>query len=53
MISKEALINKYAILDSSVQVGPYTVIEKGVKIGKNVPKFNSVVSKCNCSYNKN
>ena len=43
MISKEALINKYAILDSSVQVGPYTVIEKGVKIGKNVKIGSNVV----------
>ena len=43
MIGKEALINKYAILDSSVQVGPYTVIEKGVKIGKNVKIGSNVV----------
>ena len=43
MISKEALINKYAILDSSVQVGPYTVIEKGAKIGKNVKIGSNVV----------
>ena len=43
MISKEAVINKYAILDSSVQVGPYTVIDKGVKIGKNVKIASNVV----------
>ena len=43
MISKEALINKYAILDSSVQVGPFTVIEKGVKIGKNVKIASNVI----------
>lgn len=43
MISKEAFINKHANLDSSVQVGPYTVIDKDVKIGKNVKISSNVV----------
>jgi UDP-N-acetylglucosamine acyltransferase len=36
MISKKSFINKYANLDSSVQVGHNTFIDKDVKIGKNV-----------------
>ena len=35
-IHTTAIINKKSELDSSVEIGPYAIVEEGVKIGKNV-----------------
>lgn len=43
MISDKAIISKQASLNSSVQIGPYSFIDKEVKIGKNVKIHSSVV----------
>lgn len=43
MMKKNTYIDKRANLDSSVQVGPNTFIDKGVKIGKNVKISSNVV----------
>ena len=35
MIDKTAIIYPGAVIDESTEVGPYTIIKGGVKIGKN------------------
>ena len=36
MINDKAIVDKNSKLDSSVEVGPFSIIGKEVKIGKNV-----------------
>ena len=43
MISDKALIDKNSKLDTSVEVGPFSIIGKEVKIGKNVKILSHVV----------
>jgi hypothetical protein len=35
MIDKTAIISKEALIDESTDIGPYSIIKGGVKIGKN------------------
>ena len=42
MISDKAIVNKNSKLDSSVEVGPFSIIGKEVKIGKNVKILSHV-----------
>ena len=42
MISDKALVDKNSKLDSSVEVGPFSIIGKEVKIGKNVKILSHV-----------
>ena len=43
MISDKAIIDKNSRLESSSEVGPFTIIGNEVKIGKNVKIFSHVV----------
>lgn len=42
MISDKAIVDKNSKLDSSVEVGPFSIIGKEVKIGKNVKILSHV-----------
>ena len=43
MISDKAIIDKNSKLESSVEVGPFSIIGKEVKIGNNVKILSHVV----------
>ena len=43
MISEHAIVDKNSKLESTVKVGPFSIIGKEVKIGKNVKILSHVV----------
>jgi UDP-N-acetylglucosamine acyltransferase len=53
MISEQAIVDKSAILESSVEVGPFSIIGKEVEIGKNVKIQSHVVITGNTSISDN
>ena len=53
MISEQAIVDKSSKLESSVEVGPFSIIGKEVEIGKNVKIQSHVVITGNTSISDN